>query len=85
MYFNPETGKSFDSGPNEGPQAGWRKLQPISSPTPSLPPGSTVTWIFEGLILDTDPIRAAEQAFAALTGSEPNWGMATIRDNYGPI
>jgi hypothetical protein len=28
--------------------------------------------IFEGLILDTDPIRAAERAFAALTGLEPN-------------
>jgi hypothetical protein len=28
--------------------------------------------IFEGLILDTDPIGAAKRAFAALTGSEPN-------------
>jgi hypothetical protein len=26
--------------------------------------------IFEGLILDTDPIRAAKRAFAVLTGSE---------------
>jgi len=27
--------------------------------------------IFDGLILDTDPIRAAERAFVALVGSEP--------------
>jgi hypothetical protein len=45
-YFDPHSGHSYNFGPGQRPPAGWKKLKPVPPlRPPSLPEGSTVSWI----------------------------------------
>jgi len=44
-YFDPQTGDSYNFGPEQEPPDEWIKLKPISDSLAGLPPGSTVAWL----------------------------------------
>ena len=76
-WYDPLTGKSYVFGPDQSPPAGWKKLKPVPSPTPFLPPGLTATWIpgrgsrtyvnpDSGDVQWADPVKGAPAGWIAL-------------------